>query len=46
MMAMPRLNTLSFSVTTLDTRTVKPPPKQVDPHYLSPAPPGMASGRL
>jgi hypothetical protein len=33
---MPRLNTLGARVTTLDTRTVKPQPKQTDPHYLSP----------
>jgi 5-methylcytosine-specific restriction protein A len=30
------LKTLSAKVTTLDTRTVKPQPKQTDPHYLSP----------
>ena len=33
---MPHLNTLGARVTTLDTRTVKPQPKQTDPHYLSP----------
>ena len=33
---MPHLNTLGARVTTLDTRTVKPQPKQADPHYLSP----------
>ena len=32
---MQRLNTLGARVTTLDTRTVKPQPKQTDPHYLS-----------
>ena len=32
---MPHLNTLGAKVTTLDTRTVKPQPKQTDPHYLS-----------
>jgi 5-methylcytosine-specific restriction enzyme A len=31
-----RLTTLGVRVTTLDTRTVKPQPKQTDPHYLSP----------
>ena len=33
---MSHLNTLGARVTTLDTRTVKPQPKQTDPHYLSP----------
>ena len=33
---MSQLNTLNARVTTLDTRTVKPQPKQTDPHYLSP----------
>ena len=33
---MPHLNTLGARVATLDTRTVKPQPKQTDPHYLSP----------
>ena len=33
---MPQLSTLGARVTTLDTRTVKPQPKQADPHYLSP----------
>ena len=36
LLTMPRLNTLGARVTTLDTRTVKPQPKQADPHYLSP----------
>ena len=30
------LNTLGARLKTLDTRTVKPQPKQTDPHYLSP----------
>jgi 5-methylcytosine-specific restriction endonuclease McrA len=33
----PRLTTHPGKVATLDTRTVKPPPKQADPFYLSPA---------
>ena len=32
---MPHLNTLGARVATLDTRTVKPQPKQTDPHYLT-----------
>jgi 5-methylcytosine-specific restriction protein A len=31
-----RLSTLGVRVATLDTRMVKPQPKQADPHYLSP----------
>jgi hypothetical protein len=35
-MKQPRIHTLKPRIVTLDTRTVKPPPKQVDDHYNSP----------